>query len=863
MSAENDPNDQPQTVVGEHYRLVDKLGEGAFGEVYKAHHELLDQDFAVKLLKPELCEDEEVRARFLDEARALIRFSHPNVVQMRHVGEHEGRLFLVMDFVQGVELSDLMQKAGPLSEERALAIIKQLLSGLEAAHAAGIVHRDLKPSNILVQTKEDGTDHAKILDFGLSKFSAIDAPGGAHRSITGTIVGTLAYMSPEQIKGEKDIDGRSDLFAIGLILQEMLQGHHPYPGESGIVVAAKLLRDPIPPIDEDKRSKISHSTMSALGRALERDRDARFTSVTAFAQSLEGKGPPSDTSRVATILEAQEELARQEAEAAKTVEMPAQDGGKKKSPLPIVIVLLLVAGGAGWFLFGQDKGGDDPGTKTAKGGPAPKDEPKTEPKKVAPTPEPKRDDPEPPPTPKKDDPASEQPAPKKDDPATKEPSKDEPVEPPPAKDDPASKDPATKDPATKDAPTPPVEPKQDDPPQPAPAAVLPPEKAVERAGGLVVAGDWAGARKLFRMASVEGTTNEDVLTSTTQLKAMRGAAETWMHEADQVARTGRVDEALGLYQEAITWLGARHAAYERVPQAVERARLHLGFSRMYQGEAHVERARWLRLQGKSDETEIKKAEVAFEFALQQLDKDRENYWEFLVRRARLYALQRRRDKMMADLQHPTIKANESRALAHMWVAHATGARQVAQAWGDAKNSAEAEAWSRKAAKVAEDGVGWKDGNDADPLTRRQWLAMARVLFVRSLLQPASADPTPLHGKIAYWLSNAAKAKPAPWVDAQVAQARLLTGQAMERYLYGRRIGHGGKQAEAAKAYADGAAKIAEALRRWNEVAAKGGEKLGGLPHEVLAAIQTAQGKAAEAQASRTAAAQAYRGNPDA
>jgi hypothetical protein len=228
----------------------------------------------------------------------------------------------------------------------------------------------------------------------------------------------------------------------------------------------------------------------------------------------------------------------------------------------------------------------------------------------------------------------------------------------------------------------------------------------------------------------------------------------------------------------------------------------------------------------------------------------------------MYSLQRRRDKMMADLQHPTIKANESRAFAHMWVAHATGARQVAQAWKAANNGTEAEGWSRKAAKVAEDGVGWKDGSEKDPLTRGQWLAMARVLFVRSLLQDKSADPTPLHGKIGYWIQSAAKTEAAPWEDADVASARLLTGQAMERYLYGRRVGHAGKQAEAAKAYAEALTRIDEALRLRTAVAAQGGEKVDGLPYEVRAAVFDAQGKAAEAAAARQAAQAAYRDNPD-
>ncbi len=861
-----------QLVVGEHYRLVDKLGEGAFGEVYRAHHELLGQDFAVKLLKPELCEDQDVRDRFLDEARALIRFSHPNVVQLRHVGEHKGRLFLVMDFVEGVELCDLMKTSGPLDEKRALNIIKQILAGLEAAHAAGIVHRDLKPSNILVESRADGTEHTKILDFGLSKFSAIDGPGGAHRSITGTIVGTLAYMSPEQIKGEADIDGRSDLFAAGLILQEMLQGHHPYPGESGIVVAAKLLRDPIPPIDEDKRKDISNSTVQAVSRALERDRDARFASVTAFSQSLDGKGPPSDTSRVTTVQAAQEELARREAAAAAKKKAAKQSPGerakptkahRKKSALPVVVGLLLVAGAAWFFLLGPGKGtAEEPashgGTSTADVGSLPaKDAPtKADPAKVAQAPAKaapaKVETP-----PAKADPAKVETPPAKADPAKVEtpPAKADPVKaaPPPAKADPKKADPvkvetppAKADPAKAD-------PGQTTPPTPTPAA-LTPTVCCDKASPLLAAGKWNEARELYLQAAAGSELTDDV-----QVTALRGASEAWIAEADQQARSGRVKDALKTYAEAITWLKARHGAYERIERAVERARLQLGFSRLHQAEAHVERARWLEIEGQAAaaKKDLADAANAFDFALQQLQRDGVRYWEFLIRRARMYRLEQQPRKTMADVAHTT-KTNNTEVPAHMWVAHATEARRVAQAWARSGNATEALAWAKKAAKVSEDGVGWQDVN----LTRQQWLDMARVLFVQATLMPAGGDPTALHGKIRYWVGEAAKVKPAAWVEPAVAAARLLVGQATERYVYGRLMGHRGKQGEATKAWAEAAAKVADALRLQKAVEAQGGTRIDPLPYEVQAAIFTAQGKTTEAQAARAAAAQANAQNPD-
>ena len=851
MSSSESGSGSNLPLLGEHYQLVSKLGEGAFGEVYKAEHDLLGQEFAVKLLKPELSEDRDVQDRFLDEARALIRFSHPNVVQMRHVGRHEGRLFLVMDYIDGVELADLMRKHGSFDEKRALNLITQILNGLEAAHAAGIVHRDLKPSNIIVETGPDGSERAKILDFGLSKFSAIDGPGGAHRSITGTIVGTLAYMSPEQIKGDKDIDGRSDLFAAGLILQEMLQGHHPYPGESGIVVAAKLLRDPIPPIDDDKREKLSDSTLSALGRALERDRDARFASVAAFAQSLAGKGPPSDTSKVTTIQDAQAELARQEAEAAakaktkggakqstvKTRASAATAGGEtKKSPLvPILIVGgLLAAGGIGFALMGSgdDPQQDDPkvadgGNTPAKGDPAKNDPAAADPTKTDP---PKTE-------PKKDDPATATPPktePKKDDPPKTEPKKDDPPKTEPKKDDP-----------------PKTEPKKDDP---AKATDTPdPEKCCESAEELLAAGKWQEARDLFAQAAGNSGLSDDV-----QVRALRGVAEAWISGADRLARSGKVAAAMAEYAKAGTWFDERHSAYEKVERAVEKARLQLGFSRLHQAETETERARWFRIQGKSAEAdaELKKAATNFDFALQQLDRDGVRFWEFLIRRAEMSRLRGDSKAMMDDVAHTT-KTNNTEVPPHMWIAHTQAARHVAEAFAGKNDTASALTWAKKASKVAEDGAGWQEEN----LTRGQWLEFVRALFVQASLLKAE-DPTPLHGKARFWISMAKQAKAPAWENADVTKARLLTADAMERYMHGLVQRHRSKQAEAAKAFGEAHAKVTEAIKLRAAGAAAGAVKPDALAYEVLAAIETARGKSAEAQAAQAEARQADAANPD-
>jgi serine/threonine-protein kinase len=898
--------------IGEHYKLEEKLGEGAFGQVYRAHHDLLDQDFAVKLLKPELSEDKDICDRFLDEARALIRFSHPNVVQMRHVGRHEGRLFLVMDYIEGVELNELMRRDGAFSEQRALALIKQILSGLEAAHVAGIVHRDLKPSNILVHTLPDGSEKASILDFGLSKFSAIDGPGGAHRSITGTIVGTLAYMSPEQIKGEKDIDGRSDLFAAGLILQEMLQGHHPYPGESGIVVAAKLLRDPIPPLDAEQADKVSDGTKSALSRALERDRDARFASVTAFSQCLEGRGPPSDTSRVTTVLEAQEELARREAAARGAAPKRAAAGAaaparKRGVLLPVVIVAVVAAGVAAFFLLGRKPGSGAASTQTARTEgagtqpetpapetPEPKGTPAVETPPVSPTPgteepgtpEPGTHDPAgaatSPTTAPKDDgghaPAAV-PVPGKGEPAVEQPTGEQPAgsgktspaetapgetpgEQPgvgqPATAPAGSSDPARATPGRNVTPgsseaTPPTKPTEI-PSTPSPAA------AVQRADALMQAGRWADARALYVQASVQAKPQDEV-----QVHAVDGAARSWIAEADGNARSGRLAAALDLYGQAVAWLKKSHDRFASVDQAVNVVPLQLGYSRMHEAECLVEEARWLRLEGKAKEAQasLTKAASAYEFALQTLDRRGVYHWEFLIRRARMYALMGETQKMLDDVRYAT-KTKDTGVPPHLWVAHAAAERRVAQALAREGKLTDALSMAKLAAKVATDGVSWQEDpkTGAYNLTRSQWLAMMRVVFVLATVLPASEDPNPLHGRFSYWLSEALKKKPAAWEPAPIAQAHLLTAQAMERYLAGRVASFRKKDAEAAKAYGEAAAKVGEALRLRTEAAAHGGELLDPLPFEVQAAILGARGDRQGAAKAAASAAQAALKNPD-
>ncbi|MDF1701450.1 MAG: hypothetical protein P1V36_09875, partial [Planctomycetota bacterium] len=317
-----------------------------------------------------------------------------------------------------------------------------------------------------------------------------------------------------------------------------------------------------------------------------------------------------------------------------------------------------------------------------------------------------------------------------------------------------------------------------------------PERCCQSAAELMAEGKWTAARDLFKKAAGDSKLSAEV-----QVTALRGAAEAWIAEADHLARSGKIDEALAAYAAAGAWFDSRHSAYEKVERAVEVARLQLGFSRLHQAEAQTERARWLRIQGKSGPAaaELKKASTNFDFAVQQLDRDGVRFWEFLVRRAEMHRLAGNSEAMIADVAHTT-KTNNTEVPPHMWIAHAQAARHIAEAYMTGGDAAQALAWAKKASKVAEDGAGWQEEN----LTRAQWLEFARVLFLQASLLKGE-DPTPLHGKARYWISQAKGVKAPVWEPANLVKARLQTAAAMERYMDGLVQRHRGKGAAAAPA----------------------------------------------------------------
>ncbi|MBI3723754.1 serine/threonine protein kinase [bacterium] len=279
----------PGTVVDARYEVRELLGQGGFGAVYRAFHRELGEELALKVLKPEVARSEEGRARFLREARVLKAFVHPLAVQLRDFGRDEERgLYLAMDLVPGPTLASVLSRDKVLAEPRALALARQLLLVLEAAHASSLVHRDLKPQNLVLTKNARGEEELRVLDFGLAKAIKESRDGGL--TARGVACGTLAYMSPEQAAGGR-VDGRADIYAAGAILYEALSGKRPFPIEASdaedevLALLYKLATEEPAPLESIAPS-VSPGVARAVMRALARKPEARFASASAFLAAL-------------------------------------------------------------------------------------------------------------------------------------------------------------------------------------------------------------------------------------------------------------------------------------------------------------------------------------------------------------------------------------------------------------------------------------------------------------------------------------------------------------------------------------------------------------------------------------------------
>ena len=294
----------PETIG--RYTIDSEIGRGGMATVYKAHDPRFERTVAIKVLPREFLHDPEFRARFEREARMIATLEHSAIVPVYDYGEQDGQLYLVMRFMPGGSLADRLRQ-GPMTIDEAAEVIKRIGSALDGAHQRGIIHRDLKPGNILLDQHGD----AYLADFGIAHLSS----AATALTASGRLVGTPAYMSPEQVYGDKALDGRSDIYAIGIILYQMLTGEMPYRADTPAKVMMQHVMEPVPNILADKPD-LPVACERVIKKALAKERDERYPTVTDMAQELhaatqshsrpdwpplEANDPPNEPPAVETV----------------------------------------------------------------------------------------------------------------------------------------------------------------------------------------------------------------------------------------------------------------------------------------------------------------------------------------------------------------------------------------------------------------------------------------------------------------------------------------------------------------------------------------------------------------------------------
>jgi len=271
------------------YQIIELVGRGGMGIVLKAREVRLDRTVALKILRPELTDDKTALARFDREAKAAAALQHPNIVTVFSIGEERGTYYIAMEFVEGRTLADVVRHEGPLPPARVRTLFRQITEGLRAAHEKGLIHRDIKASNILLQAADSS---AKIADFGLARMLTAET----RMTASGSVFGTPEYMSPEQARGDENVDHRSDLYSAGVVLYEMLTGRTPFKADTSSAVVHRILHDE-PPDPESLHDGCDPILASIALRLLSKRREDRFESAVQVLEALDAGTPVSSPYR--------------------------------------------------------------------------------------------------------------------------------------------------------------------------------------------------------------------------------------------------------------------------------------------------------------------------------------------------------------------------------------------------------------------------------------------------------------------------------------------------------------------------------------------------------------------------------------
>lgn len=276
-------------ILGGEYLILEKIGTGGMGSVYKASQPAMKRMVAIKILHPKLANRKDLTSRFRREARAMSQLTHPNTVKVFVYGELEedGSLYIVMEMLEGKNLNQAVRKDGPIPLERAVPILIQVCGALQEAHELGIVHRDLKPENIFLSKQGGIADFPKVLDFGLAKVTERQMqPGSIILTQEGMVFGTPEFMSPEQAQG-KTLDARSDIYSLAVILYEVLTGKLPFSAKSPMEYIQKHVTEPIIPLSERvPERRFPRELDEVLARALSKKPEQRYQTAAEFAEAL-------------------------------------------------------------------------------------------------------------------------------------------------------------------------------------------------------------------------------------------------------------------------------------------------------------------------------------------------------------------------------------------------------------------------------------------------------------------------------------------------------------------------------------------------------------------------------------------------